>query len=100
MSTTSPYTATRTGNRITVRDVSGEAIKVIGGARVARAAAVVVVRFPNPHHDRVNIYCRADAHAAATEAHRYVTATTMRNRGVAVDVPPAEFAYAVTVEDA
>ena len=89
------------GKTIVTVTVNGET-KRLGGARAARAEAVVVSAWTRPDGTgfRMEWNCRADAAAAQTEAHRLETMTEMRERGIRIPCTPAAWSIAVPVVNA
>ena len=94
-------TALRTWNgrkaTVTVTLPDGSTLTA-GGARAERAAAVVVSRDSAATPYRLAL--RSDPMAAATEAARKRTATSMVHAGHRFDIDPSEYAEAILVVDA
>src|SRR4051812_21255518 len=96
------YTAHRCyrGKRaIVTLEKDGWPIGTAGGARAARAQAVIVAQWPNSHPEPSIYGLRGDLHAAVVEAERLRTNTTMKTHGAVISITPAAVAIAVPVVD-
>lgn len=77
--------------------VAAARVSIVGGKRAERAAAVIMATWDD---DVAGVYgLRADAAAAAQEAHRLATQTELKTRGAVVPVTPAREAYVILVTD-
>lgn len=99
-------TATRTMHGKSARVhlyADGVELAVLGGNRALRAQAVIVTQWPHKALGASGL--RQDLHAAEVEAHRLVTATSMRTRGrygvpgSSIPLNRPDFAAAVPVTD-
>lgn len=81
----------------------GEEYEVLGGNRAARAAGVILARYPvrdgRPEPKMRVMGLRSDLHKAETEAYSLYR-TERRHHGHAYKVTPAEVAFAIPVEEA
>lgn len=86
---------------VIVYDQDGIEVARAGGARAARAQAVIVARHGSyPKRRTLGIYgLRSDAAAADVEARRLATATTTKARGAIIPTVPYAVAVAVPVVD-